>query len=97
MSDERAYLEHQSDDNLVASQQQVMQTWIRDTGKLLLNERKRNRDLEVALAKSEWQERELESRNWLLEQTVATLKWELRELAARYEAVQQDLDAAQQR
>jgi hypothetical protein len=91
MSDEGESLEHQSDDN--KSDQRVMQTWIRDTGKLLLDERQRSRDLEAALVESERQERELESRNWLLAQTVATLKQELRDLAARYDAAQQELDA----
>ncbi len=84
-------MEHQSDDSM--GDQQVMQTWIRDTGKLLLDERQRSRDLEAALVESERQERELESRNWLLLQTVATLKQELRDLAARYDALQQELDA----
>ncbi len=90
MIEGEASLEHQSDSN---GDQQVMQTWLRDTGKLLLDERQRSRDLEAALLESERQERELESRNWLLAQTVATLKQELRDLAARYDALQQEVDA----
>lgn len=71
-----------------------MQTWLRDTGKLLLDERHRSRDLENALLEAQRAARELESRNWLLEQTVATLKQELRSLAAQYEQRQQELSAA---
>ncbi len=72
---------------------QQMQSWLRDTGKLLLAERKRTRNLSATLAERERQQRELESRNWLLEQTVAALKQELREVINLYQSCQQELSA----
>ena len=92
MIEGEASLEPQHDDTLLDEQQRI-QSWMRDTGKLLMEEKRRSRNLEAALLESERQERELESRNWLLAQTVATLKQELRDLAARYDALQQEMDA----
>ncbi len=68
-----------------------MRDWLRESGKLLLEERRRTAQQASQLEQQARQLRQQLTRLWLLEQAVATLKAELRQLAANYEACENQL------